>query len=214
MTQICNRLVNSLAVLAAALPLTGCLVPETIDADVAINGYSYEMNVSSRLGYTRALKVLADGKTLSEKDEAELRSEERKSEGMPGFQTFKYVGDGRYDLVIQLDGSLAENGTAIGIPNTKTKSRKNNFLTIQRTEDGLMTISSPQIGDEMRKQLESFGIVPKGNVQVTVKSGKVLDHNAKNQSGLFGTFVGSDPKYSWDIHSWADRIFISIDPNG
>ncbi|MEO9900418.1 MAG: hypothetical protein ABJF28_06440, partial [Nisaea sp.] len=133
MTQICNRLVHSLTVLAAALTLTGCLVPETIDADVAINGYSYEMNVSSRLGYARALQVLADGKTLSEKDEAELRSEERKSEGMPGFQTFKYVGDGRYDLVIQLDGSLAENGTAIGIPNTKTKSRKNNFLTIQRT---------------------------------------------------------------------------------
>lgn len=77
-----------------------------------------------------------------------------------------------------------------------------------------MTIRSPEIDDEMRKQLESLGIVPKGNIQVTVKSGKVLDHNAKSQSGLFGTFVGSNPEYSWDIDSWADRIFISIDPNG
>lgn len=213
MTHICNRIVNSLAVLAAALTLTGCLVPETIDADVSISDYSYAMNVSSRVGDTRALKVLADGKILSEKDEAKLRSEERKSEGMPGFQTFKYVGEGRYDLVIQLDGTLAENGTAIGIPNTKSGRLADNFLTIYRTEDGLVTISSPEIDDKKRTQLETLGITPKGEIQVTVKSGKVLTHNAKSQSGLFDILVGLDPEYFWDIHDWSDRIFILIDPN-
>ena len=196
---------NAAAAIAVGVLLTGCLVPETIDASIVLEGYEYDMRVETRLTDPRVVKVLADGHVLTEQEEDRMRAEEPKAARMPGFESFTYGGEGRFDLVVKLTGELDANGTAIGVPNTRARSQADNFLSIRRVDDGTIEVSTPEIPDRAREDLDQLGIVPKGTVAVTV-SGTVIETNADETPGFFGG------AYRWNISSWDDRVFLKVDP--
>ncbi|TYR36073.1 hypothetical protein FY036_01535 [Mesorhizobium microcysteis] len=197
---------NAAAAIAVGVLLTGCLVPETIVASIVLEGYKYDMRVEARLADPRVVKALADGHVLTEQEEDRMRAEERKAARMPGFESFTYGGKGRFDLVVNLTGELDASGSAIGVPNTRAKSQAANFLSIRRMDDGTIEVSTPEIPDRARADLDQLGIVPSGTVTVTV-SGKVIETNASETPGLF--FGGA---YRWNISSWDDRVFLKVDP--
>ena len=196
---------NAAAATAVGVLLTGRLVPETIDARIVLEGYKYEMRVDTRLADPRAVKAIAEGHVFTEQEEDRMRVEERKAARMPGFESFTYAGEGRFDLVVNLTGELDADGSAIGIPNTRAKSQADNFLSIRRMDDGTIEVSTPEIPVRARAELDQIAIVPNGTVTVTV-SGTVIETNADETPGFFGR------AYRWNISSWDDRVFLKVDP--
>lgn len=196
---------NAAAAIAVGVLLTGCLVPETIDANIVLEGYEYDMRVETRLADPRVAKALADGHVLTEQEEDRMRAEERKAARMPGFQRFTYAGEGRFNLVVNLIGELDASGSAIGVPNTRAKSQADNFLSIRRMDDGTIEVSTPEIPERARAELDQIAIVPNGTLTVTV-SGTVIETNADETPGSFGG------AYRWNISSWDDRVFLKVNP--
>lgn len=205
MAELFSLARNAAAAIAVGVLLTGCLVPETINASIVLEGYTYDMRVETRLADPRVVKALADGHVFTEQEEDRMRAEERKAARMPGFESFTYAGGGRFELVVNLSGELDASGSAIGVANTRAKSQSDNFLSIRRVEDGTIEVSTPEIPDRARAELDQFGIVPKGTVAVTV-SGTVIETNSDETPGFFGG------TYRWTITSWDDRVFLKVDP--
>jgi len=196
---------NAAAAIAVGVLLTGCLVPETVDANIVLEGYKYDMRVETRLADPRVGNALADGHVLTEQEEDRMRAEERKAARMAGFQRFAYAGEGRFELVVNLTGELDASRSAIGVPNTRAKSQTDNFLSIRRMGDGTIEVSTPEIPDRARAELDQIAIVPNGMVAVTV-TGTVIETNADETPGFFGG------AYRWNISSWDDRVFLKVDP--
>ena len=134
-----------------------------------------------------------------------MRVEERKAARMPGFERFAYAGEGRFDLVVDLSGELDASRSAIGVPNTLAKPQADNFLTIRRMDDGTIEVSTPEIPERARAELDQIAIVPNGTVAVTV-TGTVIENNADETPGFFGG------AYRWNISSWDDRVFLKVNP--
>jgi hypothetical protein len=196
---------NAAAAIAVGVLLTGCLVPETIDANIVLEGHEYEMRVETRLADPRVVKALAGGHLLTEQEEGRMRAEEVKAARVPGFERFTYAGEGRFDLVVNLTGELDASGSAIGVPNTRAKSQADNFLSIRRMDDGTIEVSTPAIPDRARADLDQLAVVPSGTVTVSV-SGTVIETNADETPGFLGG------AYRWNISSWDDRVFLKVDP--
>lgn len=196
---------NAAAAIVVGVLLTGCLVPETIDANIVLEGYAYDMRVETRLADPRAIKAIADGNILTEQEEDRMRAEEHKAARMPGFEGFTYAGEGRFDLVVNLTGELVASGSAMGVPNTRAKSQADNFLSIRRMDDGTLEVSTPEIAERARTELGQIAIVPSGTVAVTV-TGTVIETNADETLGFFGG------TYRWNISSWDDRVFLKVNP--
>lgn len=205
MAKLYSLACNATAAIAVGVLLTGCLVPETIDANISLEGYNYDMRVETRLADPRVVKAVADGHVFTEQEEDRMRAEERKAARMPGFEGFTYAGEGRFDLVVNLTGELDATGSAIGVPNTRAKSQADNFLSIRRMDDGTVEVSSPEIPVHARAELDQIAIVPNGTVTVYV-SGTVIETNADETPGFFGGV------YRWNISSWDDRVFLKVNP--
>ena len=198
---------NAAAAIAVGVLLSGCLVPETIDATIVLEEYKYDMHVETHLADPRVVKALADGHVLTEQEEDRMRAEERKAARMPGFERFTYAGEGRFDLLVNLTGELDASGSAIGVPNTRAKSQADNFLSIRRMDDGTIEVSTPEIPNLARADLDQLGIVLNGTLTVTVTvSGAVIETNADETPGFF------DGAYRWNISSWDDRVFLKVNP--
>lgn len=196
---------NAAAAIAVGALLAGCLVPETIDANIVLERYKYDIRVETSLADPRIVKALADGHVLTDQEEDRMRAEERKAARMPGFESFTYAGGGRFELVVNLTGELDASGSAIGVPNTRAKSQADNFLSIRLMDDGTVEVSSPEIPVRVRADLDQIAIVPSGTVTVTV-SGTVIETNADETPGFFGG------AYRWNISSWDDRVFLKVNP--
>ncbi|MDF1600354.1 hypothetical protein PZ895_11345, partial [Mesorhizobium sp. YIM 152430] len=124
-----------------------------------------------------------------------------------GFERFEYIGEGRFELVVNLAGTL-EDGQATGFPNTRGR-QNDNYLRIVRLEDGTLEISSPEIPAQNLAQLEQLPFKPIGTVRITpAPTDRVLEHNADRAPAML------DRAYLWNVDSWEDRIFIKIAPQG
>ncbi|WP_157928967.1 hypothetical protein [Pararhizobium haloflavum] len=147
----------------------------------------------------------AEGRLSAQDDEGARRMAANDAD-MPGFERFEYIGEGRFELVVDLAGTLAE-GESIGFPNTRTNT--DNYLRLERLEDGTIEISSPEIPANNLAQLEQLPFTPTGTVRVTpAANDRVLDHNADRAPAML------DRAYVWNVEAWEDRIFIRIEPNG
>jgi hypothetical protein len=193
------------AMLAAGL-LTGCLVPETFQIKVDLDGYKYHLTADGRIADARALAAIVKGQAITPQDEEAMATEAKATTDMPGFKHFEYVGQGRFDLAVDLAGSLERPDQAIGFPDTKAQKRSVNFISVERMEDGTIEVRSPKINTKMLQDLNQLGTKPTGALIVHT-SEKVIETNADDKPGFFG---GGD--YSWNINSWDKSVFIKIDP--
>jgi hypothetical protein len=191
-----------LACLLATL-LSGCMLPETIDAKIELDGYHYRLAVKSRVIATEALKALTLGQELSPSMEASLRAEEARALKEPGYTRFTYLGQGRYDAVVELSGELTKPGASIGFPYTQPDRKNGNFLIVERRMDGTVEVRSTKVTEHTKQDFAKANVTPSGSVQVTV-AGKVLDSNATEKPSSPGA------PYRWKISSWDDAVFLKI----
>ncbi|MBO9128019.1 hypothetical protein [Rhizobium sp. 16-488-2b] len=188
-------------ILGTAALLSGCLAPEEFNATIDLSGYSYSVELDGRLADPRYVKALQDGQEIPPDADEKMKGQEALAATMPGMERFVYVGEGRFDLAMSLEGELTESNPAIGFPATKSRSG-NNFLTIERQDDGSVVISTPLVPKQALADLNSIGLPATGTVTVTVK-GTVLEQNADEEAGQ---------TYSWHRKSWEDRVYLKLDP--
>ena len=195
-------------ILSATILLSGCLAPEKIDAEITTDGCAYALAVDSILADPRAVMAAAEGRLSAQDEEGAYRMAANDSD-MPGFQRFDYVGEGRFALVVQLTGALDEPGVTVGFPNTRSQNPSDNFLRMQRLDDGMIEISTPEIPARRLEDLNRLPFRPSGTVRITpAATDMVIDQNADRSPAFL------DRAYVWNIENWEDRIFIKIDPAG
>ena len=187
--------------LGAAALLSGCLAPEEFNAKIELTGYSYSVELDGRLADPRYVKALQDGQELPPHIDEKMKGQEAMAATMPGMERFVYVGEGRFDLAMKLEGELSASSPAIGFPVTKSRSG-NNFLTLERKEDGSVVISTPAVPKQVLADLNSIGLPATGTITVTV-SATVLEQNADEVSGQ---------TYTWHRDSWEDRVHMTLEP--
>lgn len=85
--------------------MTGCLAPETINADITTSGNDYSLRIESTMADPRAAMAAAEGR-LSAQDDDGARRMAANDADMPGFERFEYIGEGRFELVVDLAGTL------------------------------------------------------------------------------------------------------------
>jgi hypothetical protein len=73
-------------------------------------------------------------------------------------------------------------------------------------DDGTIEVSTPEIPERARAELDQSAIVPNGTLTVTV-SGMVIETNADETPGFFGG------AHRWKISSWDDPVFLKLDPD-
>jgi hypothetical protein len=191
-------------ILSATVILTGCLAPETINADITTDGSAYTLRIESIVAEPRAVMAAAEGRLSAQDDEGARMA--ANDADMPGFERFEYVGEGRFELVVDLAGKLAQ-GESVGFPNTRANA--DNYLRVERLEDGTIEISTPEVPASNIAQLNQLPFKPTGTVRVTpAATDRVLDHNADRAPALL------DRAYMWNVEAWEDRIFIKIKPQG
>ncbi|NSZ87599.1 hypothetical protein G6L97_26770 (plasmid) [Agrobacterium tumefaciens] len=189
--------------IGVAAVLSGCVLPEQLDAIIVVNGYQYNVTLEGRVAEPRTVGALAKGQTIPPNHEAQMKAQEAPALALPGMTRFAYVGEGRYDFEMKVDGKLTEAAPVVGFPNTRGGS--SNFLTIRREADGTVVISSPEVPRKALEDLKEIGLQASGKISIEV-DGKVLESNADEQPAR-GPHV-------WNRKSWGDRVLLKFDPDG
>lgn len=189
--------------IGVAVLLSGCVLPEQLDATIVMNGYRYHAVLEGRVAEPRAVGALAKGQAIPPKHEAQMKAQEAPALALPGMTRFAYIGEGRYDFAMRIEGQLSRETPIIGFPNTRVGN--NNFLTIRRNEDGTVVISSPEVPPKALADLKEVGLVANGTISIAV-DGQVLESNADDRP--------SERPHIWNRKSWEDRIFLKFAPEG
>ena len=172
------------------LLLSGCYVPENFDIKVKVNkDGSYVFSYDGTLVNVFALSEAKKG-PLSKGDEAGLEKEAEAMRREPGFKEVKYLGSGRYKVVVEKTGKPGETYYFL--------SRELRILAIEPQKDGSMQISSIRPQKKEIVELGSIGLKVAGVLTVSVARGvKILRHNAQKVPRFFGLFGA----YVWEIKS-------------
>lgn len=189
--------------IGVASVLSGCVLPEQLDATIVMKGYQYQVALEGKVAEPRTIGALAKGQTILPKHESQLKAQEGPALALPGMTRFVYVGEGRYDFAIKVDGELTEAAPVVGFPNTQGGS--SNFLTIRREADGTVVISSPEVPRKSLEDLKEIGLQASGKISIEV-DGKVLESNADEQP--------AGGPHVWNRKSWEDRVFLRFHPDG
>lgn len=165
--------------------LSGCLVPEKFAAKVDVQPdasytFSYAgtmVNAFAALEMTKAGKLSANSDEQLKKEVASISKE-------PDVRSVSYKGNGRYELALESKKKPGQPFHAFSILNVSTD------------KDGVMTISSPELKDKDKKELDKLGMKIDGTLDVTIpKNAEVLSHNATSTPTFFGLFG----TYTWKI---------------
>jgi hypothetical protein len=188
---------KSILVLAAAAALlTGCLIPEKFaaKADFQPDG-SYTFSYNGSVVHGMAAMALAKTGKLSAKDDAALEQEAANLKRSSDVHAVAYKGNGRYDLALD---AKRNKGQALDVQG---------IVSIKTGNDGVTTISAPEIDEKSRKNLSQLGIKIDGALEVTIpKNAEVISHNATSASKSFGLAS----TYSWKIGSIDQRPMMTF----
>ncbi|ACM39351.1 hypothetical protein Avi_9646 (plasmid) [Allorhizobium ampelinum S4] len=190
-------------IIGVAALLSGCVLPERLDATIVMTGYRYHAVLEGRVAEPRTVGALAKGQAIPPNHEAQMKAQEAPALALPGMTRFAYVSQGRYDVAMKVDGELTEAAPVVGFPNTRGGSH--NFLTIRREADGTIVISSPEVPVNALADLNAVGLQASGKISIEF-DGKVLGSNADDQTrrGL----------HVWNRKDWEDRVLLKLDPDG
>ncbi|SCX22991.1 hypothetical protein DSM25558_3268 [Agrobacterium sp. DSM 25558] len=201
MTKLTREGLQLPVLLGMAALLTGCILPEKLDANIVVTGYHYDVALEGRLAEPRTVGALAKGQALPSNHEAQMKAQEALALQLPGMSRFAYVGGGRYDFAMRIEGELSRETPIIGFPNTRAGN--NNFLTIRRNEDGTVVISSPDVPAKALADLEEVGLAASGTISIDI-DGQVLESNADDQP--------AEGPHIWNRKSWSHRISLKFAP--
>ena len=168
--------------------LCSCWIPENFVARVDVHrdgGYSFVYD--GTLAFAPVLAAVSQG-ALSEEDKEELKEMALELKDENGYQEFRYVGRGRFDVLAEKKGASGETYYFM--------SESTKIFAIEYPDDGTLKISALRPAGDVVRQLSSIGVTMSGKLNVTVPWGtKVIRHNADREPFFFGLFGA----YSWDI---------------
>lgn len=183
--------------LGSAALLSACLVPERFSAKVDVQAdTSYTFKYSGTAVHALALAQIKKAGTLSEKEQVGLKAEADKMTAKdPDIRRAVYKGDGRYELEIE---SHKRPGEAL---------RALDIFTVSTDKDGVMTLSTKEINEKGKRELDQLGITVDGSFEVTLpKNAEVISHNATSTPSLFGMFG----TYGWKIGKVDQRPMMRV----
>jgi hypothetical protein len=171
--------------LACTTLLSGCLIPERFSAKIDVQpDASYTFHYSGTAIHALAAAQIKETGALSEKDQNSLKTEAAKLSKRPDIRRAEYKGDGRYELEIESKKKSGESLRMLDIFNVSTD------------KDGVMTITSNEIKDKDKRDLEQIGIKIDGTLEVHLpKNAEIITQNATSTPMFFGMFG----TYSWKI---------------
>lgn len=182
--------------LACTALLSGCLVPERFSAKVEVQpDASYTFKYSGTAVHALAAAQMKKAGSLSDKDQNGLKIEADRLAKRPDVQRAEYKGDGRYELEIESKKKAGESLRMLDI------------FTVSTDKDGIMTISSNEIKDKDKRDLEQIGIKVDGTLEVSLpKNAEVISQNASSTPKFFGLFG----TYSWKIGRIDQRPVLKV----
>ncbi|WP_157314215.1 hypothetical protein [Chitinibacter sp. GC72] len=185
------------AVIGTVTLLSGCLIPERFTAKIDFQpDANYTFHYSGTAVHALAAAEIKKKGSLSEKDENGLKSDAEKLSKKPDIQKAIYKGNGRYELEIESAKKAGQPLRALDIFSVKTG------------KDGVVTISSNEIKDKDKRELEQLGIAINGVLEVRLpKNANVISHNATTTPTLG---IGS---YSWKIGRIDQRPMMKVQFN-
>lgn len=182
-----RNVLRAACALAILSVLSGCLVPERFQAQVAIHeDGSYTYRYDGTASHLLAAMQLKKSGSLDAKDEANLKAEAFKTAKAPGVKKVTYLGGGRYELATEQEIKPGQTGRQAIL----------NLVNVRKEKDGSFTMASPPIKEKDLTELKSLGLKIDGSLEVKLPSNaKVLEHNADSAPGLLSK------AYSWKIGS-------------
>ncbi len=182
--------------LACTALLSGCLVPERFSAKINVQpDASYTFQYSGTAVHALAAAQIKKAGSLSEKDQNGLKMEAEKLSKRPDIRRAEYKGDGRYELEIESKKKAGESLRMLDI------------FTVSTDNNGIMTITSNEIKDKEKRDLEQIGIKIDGTLEVRLpKNAEVISQNATSTPTFFGMFG----TYSWKIGRVDQRPILKV----
>lgn len=184
------------ALVASAVLLTGCLIPESFKAkaDFAANG-DYTFSYDGTVVHAMAAAEEKQTGSIKSKDEEGLKAEAVKMKKDPMVQSAEYLGHGRYQMKLLAKKKAGEN------------LRMMDIFSVTHAKDGVITISSPKLAAKDVQELSKLGIKIDGKLEVVLpKNATVISHNATSEPQFFGLFG----TYAWKIGSLDQRPEMKI----
>jgi hypothetical protein len=180
-----NKKHTLLAALVATSVLTGCLVPEKFTASVTMKpdgSYNYKYDGTAK--NILAVQAIKEKGPLSSKDEAKLKSDAEKGAKSKGIQKLNYLGEGRYELIVDQELALGQQAETMPL------------ITVRKAKGDVITIAPMELKPKDREALNQMGIKMEGAVEVRLPSNaQVITHNASGTPGFF------NKAYSWKVGS-------------
>ncbi len=193
-----THLVRATIVVAAAVALTGCLVPEKFNASVTVRpdgAYTYKYQ-GTAVHMLAAMEIKKSG-SLSAKAESQLKADAEKAARAPGVKKLTYQGSGRYEVSLDRDLKAGQRSEILGI------------ASLTKSKDGVYTLSASQLKEKERAELMGLGIKVDGTVEVALPSNaKVLTQNASSTLGLFSK------TYSWKVNGYDAKPMMTFTLSG
>lgn len=182
--------------LACTALLSGCLVPERFSAKIDVQpDASYTFQYSGTAVHALAAAQIKKTGSLSEKDQNGLKMEAEKLSKRPDVRRTEYKGDGRYELEMESKKKAGESLRMLDI------------FTVSTDKDGIMTITSNEIKDKEKRDLEQIGIKIDGTLEVRLpKNAEIISQNATSTPTFFGMFG----TYSWKIGRVDQRPVLKV----
>ncbi len=186
--------------LFVACTLTACLVPEKFVAKVEFHpDASYDYQFDGTASDPLALMELKQRGALSPHTESALKNIGDRMPKERDVRSARYLGNARYDLSIAGHRIPGEDMHLIDI------------LSVVRGNDGVITVSSPELKQKDRQELAKLGIKVDGTLEIKVPSGaQVISQNAQSTPSLFG-MIGS---YTWKIGTPEQRPLLQFKIKG
>lgn len=171
--------------LSVAVLLTACFIPEKFNAFVEVApDASYDYRYSGTAVFALAAAEIKQTGALSPKIDEDLKAQAKAMTKDKSFRSAKYIGSGRYELVIEGKKKPGESLSLLEI------------LSVQKDKDGIITISSPELKDKKLSEIASLGIKIDGTLDIKLpKNVEIISQNATSTPSFFGMFGA----YSWKI---------------
>lgn len=164
--------------------LCSCWLPEKFTATLNIDkNKNYKFSYEGTIVFIPALEEITIKGRLTSDVESMMKEAEGLFKKEPGFKSFKYLGNGRYQVYYESSGAI-QNGKKIFL----------DLIQFQIDKNGQIIILGPKITSKEQNKLQSIGYKLDGILKLTTKL-KVVKHNAISTPKLWG-LIGA---YEWRI---------------
>ena len=188
-----RNMISIFCFLLSLIILSGCWIPEEFETVITVKkDGSYTFTYEGKLANFFALAADVEGK-LGKDEEAELKKDVEKLKQEPGFKKVRYLGKGRYQISVEIQGKAGENYYFL--------SKDMKLFSVEAGE-GTLKISAYHPSEKDLQQLNAVGAKMDGVLMVTPdKNVKVLEHNADKIDKKTGS-------YQWTIKSFSSEPLI------